>query len=51
MASEIFVILGLILLNGLLALSEVVITSSRKSKLENLAKKGSKGAKVALDLE
>ena len=50
MASEIFVILGLILLNGLLALSEVVITSSRKSKLENLAKKGSKGAKVALDL-
>ena len=50
MASEIFVILGLILLNGLLALSEVVITSSRKSKLENLAKKGSKGAKIALDL-
>jgi putative hemolysin len=50
MASEIFVILGLILLNGLLALSEVVITSSRKSKLENRAKKGSKGAKIALDL-
>lgn len=47
---EILIIIGLIILNGIFAMSEISLVSSRKFKLENARKKGSKGAKVALEL-
>lgn len=47
---EILIILLLILFNGIFAMSEIAIISARKIKLSSLAKKGSKGAKVALKL-
>lgn len=47
---EIFIIILLILLNGIFAMSEISLVSSRKFKLENLKKKGNKGAKVALEM-
>ena len=44
-------ILGaLILLNGVFAMSELAIVSSRKPRLEAMARRGSSGARVALDL-
>ena len=45
---EIFIIVGLILLNGLLSMSEMALVSARKSRLETEAKKGNKSAKTAL---
>jgi putative hemolysin len=48
--AEIFILLLLILLNSLFALSEMTLVSARKSRLELLAKKGSKKAKAALHL-
>jgi len=50
MSFELVVIILLILLNGFFSLVELAVISSRKSKLENLAKKGKSGAKVALDI-
>lgn len=47
---EILIIIGLVLLNGIFAMSEMSLVSSRKFKLENAKKKGIKGAKVALEL-
>lgn len=47
---EIVIILGLILLNGLLAMSEIALVSARKARLEIDAKKGNKSAKTALTL-
>lgn len=47
---EIIIILLLILLNGVFSMSEIALISSRKSRLENEAKKGSSSAKTALDL-
>lgn len=47
---EILIIIGLILLNGLLSMSEIALVSSRKARLEVLAKKGKKSARKALDL-
>lgn len=47
---EIVIIVGLILLNGLLSMSEIALVSARKSKLEIEAKKGGKSAQVALTL-
>lgn len=48
--AEIGVVLLLILLNGLLAMSEIALISARKSHLAAQAKRGSRAAKVALDL-
>ena len=45
---EIFIILGLIVLNGVLSMSEIALVSARKSKLETDAKKGSKSAKATI---
>ena len=45
---EILIIIGLVLLNGIFSMSEMSLVSSRKFKLENAKKKGSKGAKTAL---
>jgi len=47
---EIVIILGLILLNGVFAMSEIALVSARKARLEIDAKKGSKSAKTALNL-
>lgn len=47
---DIFLLLLLILLNGILAMSEIAVVSSRKSRLQKLADDGSPGAKTALDL-
>lgn len=49
-STEIVIILVLILANGLFALTEMAIVSSRKSRLENMAASGSKGAQAALKL-
>ena len=47
---EIVIIIALVLLNGIFSMSEMSLVSSRKFKLENAKKKGSKGAKTALEL-
>ncbi len=47
---EVFIILLLILCNGLLSMSEIALVSARKVKLEGSVKKGSKAAKTALKL-
>lgn len=47
---ECIIILILILLNGLLSMSEIALVSARKTKFENEAKKGKKAAKTALKL-
>ena len=47
---EIIIIVGLIVLNGIFAMSEVALISARKSRLTADAKKGSKSARVALKL-
>ena len=47
---EIVIIIVLILLNGVLSMSEIALVSARKTKLETEAKKGNRGARKALDL-
>ncbi|WP_062064301.1 hemolysin family protein [Cellvibrio sp. OA-2007] len=47
---EIFVLLGLIVLNGLFAMSEIAIVTAKKSRLMALAAKGNSSAQVALRL-
>lgn len=47
---EMLVILGLILLNGLFALSEIAILSARRARLLNLEERGVRGASAALAL-
>jgi putative hemolysin len=47
---EIFLILGLILLNGLFSMAEIALVSARKARLEAQANRGDKNAKEALDL-
>ncbi|HXS50335.1 MAG TPA: hemolysin family protein [Sphingomicrobium sp.] len=47
---DIVLILALIVLNGLLALSELAIVSSRDARLRAMARSGSSGAQCALDL-
>jgi putative hemolysin len=50
MSDQIFILLFLILLNGFFAMSEIAIVSSRKSRLEELMRKGKRNAKLVLDL-
>ena len=45
---EIFFVLLLLLINGLLAMSELAIVSSRRSRLEHMADLGKKGAGTAV---
>ncbi len=47
---ELFIILGLIILNGIFAMSEIALVSSRKAKLESQANKGDARAREALRL-
>ncbi len=48
--TEVFILLALILVNGLFVMSEIALVSARKGRLESLANKGDEKAKVALDL-
>ena len=50
MAVEILIIIVLIIANGLFAMTEIAIVSSRKPRLEKLAAEGSSGARAALEL-
>ena len=50
MLLESVIILVLIILNGILAMSEIAVVSSRKARLQSDAEKGSKRAKSALSL-
>ena len=47
---DVLIILVLVTLNGVLAMSELAIVSSREARLKALAKGGSGGAKCALEL-
>jgi len=47
---DVLLLLALIGLNGLLAMSELAIVSSREARLKAMAKSGSRGAQCALDL-
>lgn len=47
---DIFIILGLILINGIFAMSEIAVVSSKRIRLQKLAENGSRGAKTALEL-
>ncbi|QLI80167.1 HlyC/CorC family transporter [Chitinibacter fontanus] len=47
---EIFILLGLILLNGVFAMSEIALVTARKARLNKMAEAGNKGAAVALEL-
>jgi putative hemolysin len=47
---EIFILFLLTIANGYFAMSEMAIISSRKSRLQQMAEKGIKGARVAIEL-
>lgn len=49
--SEIFIILGLILLNGVFSMAEIALISARKTNLSESAKKGSRASRVAMKLK
>lgn len=48
--TEVFIILGLILLNGLFSMAEIALVSARKARLEAQAQRGDLDAEKALDL-
>ena len=50
LATELITIILLVLLNGFLAMSELAVVSSRRSRLQMLAAAGRRGAAQALDL-
>lgn len=47
---DIFILGFLILLNGIFSMSEIALVSARKSRLEHLAEKGDRKARLALEL-
>lgn len=47
---EVLILLGLILLNGVFAMSEIALVTARKARLMKLASDGDKAAQVALQL-
>ena len=48
---DVVIILALIVLNGLFAMAEMAIVSSRRARLEAMAKAGRRGARAALALK
>lgn len=50
-AFELIVIALLLLANGVFAMTEMALVSSRKTRLQNLAEAGNRGAHAALDLK
>jgi len=49
-AFEVFIILALIIANGVFSMSEMAIVSARKVRLQQLANQGNANARVALKL-
>ncbi len=49
-ATEILIVLLLILVNGLFSMSEMAIVSARKTRLQQQAEEGARGAQAALEL-
>ncbi|MBM5571309.1 MULTISPECIES: hemolysin family protein [Deefgea] len=47
---EVLLLLGLIVFNGVFAMSELALVSARKARLTKMAEAGNKGAAVALEL-
>ena len=47
---DVLIILALVALNGVFAMSELAIVSSRKARLEAMARAGKPGARAALSL-
>ena len=47
---SLLLIIALIILNGVLSMSELAIVSAREARLRALAKAGNRGARIALDL-
>ena len=47
---DIVIILGLILVNGIFAMSEIAVVSSKRIRLQTLADNGSRGAQAAIEL-
>jgi putative hemolysin len=50
MALEAFLVIALILANGLFAMSEMAVVAARRSRLQERAERGSSSARMALDL-
>src|SRR5262252_6542079 len=50
MPVEVFVLLGLILINGVFAMSEIALVTARKARLQVLVDQGDRGAAAALEL-
>ncbi|MEO6720170.1 MAG: hemolysin family protein [Ferruginibacter sp.] len=48
--TEVFILLALILINGVFVMSEIALVSARKGRLEILSNKGDQKAKTALEL-
>lgn len=48
--TEILIIVGLILVNGFFAMSELALVSAKRTRLQMRADRGSRGAKIALTL-
>jgi putative hemolysin len=48
--AEVGIVLFLVLINGVLAMSEIAVVSARRARLQQQAAEGDKGARVALDL-
>ena len=48
--TEVFIILGLIIINGLFSMAEIALVSARKARLEAQAQKGDLDAEKALEL-
>ncbi|MBM3629956.1 MAG: DUF21 domain-containing protein, partial [Alphaproteobacteria bacterium] len=48
--AELLVVLALVLLNGMLAMSELAVVSARRGKLQLMADAGRRGAALALEL-
>lgn len=48
--TEVFILLGLMLINAAFVMSEIALVSARKTRLEQMANKGNSNAKIALNL-
>ena len=48
--TEIFILLSLVIVNGIFVMTEIALVSARKGRLESMGNKGDHKAKVALDL-
>lgn len=51
MIFDLLLILGLIILNGFFALSEIAVITAKKTRLQEMKEEGNKGAAIALSLQ